>query len=302
MINILFKRSEKAFLPEIDAYVNYFNEFNDFSAFDSSKIDKDFSIDDFDIIWEFKGYGGLKRKDKIIIHEYASLSVGAFPKVKNTIKAKVNFQPNLRIFLNSDIKKEFNFNDDIEYCIRDMGISKSFIEDKSSKKDYDFIYVGSISKERRIDLLLNKFGENPPGKLCLVGNIDDDLYKQYKGNKDIIFTGKVSYNDVPSIASKAIYGINFIPDKYPYNLQTSTKLLEYLSLGLKIVTTDYQWIRRFEYNHGCSFYKLDTNITNLDIKSLENHEFKSNFDPQDFLWDSIIEKSNVKGKIENLFK
>ena len=63
MITILFVRSENAFLPEIDAYVDYFNNTKEFKAYDSSKI-KDYKLDDFDVIWEFKGFGGSKKKKK----------------------------------------------------------------------------------------------------------------------------------------------------------------------------------------------------------------------------------------------
>ncbi|MEH6991076.1 glycosyltransferase [Cytobacillus firmus] len=300
MIKILLVRSENAFLPEIDAYVKYFNKLSHFSAFDSSKIDGEYSIDDFDVIWEFKGIGGLKRKDKIIIHEYASLSVGTLPSVKNYLKTKLNPIPNLRVFLNEEVKKEFKFRVDVDHCIRDMGIDESFLGFNETKKEYDFVYVGSISKEREIDVLLNKYVESLPGKLCLIGDVEDDIYKRYKGYKDITFTGKLSYNEVPEVASKAIYGINFIPNKYPYNKQTSTKLLEYLTLGLKVITTDYQWIRTFEDKHGCSFYKLSYNNLNFNIIDIKSHNYISEFIPQDFLWEKVIGKSGIGEKILNM--
>ena len=86
MKKILFMRSENAFLPEIDAYIDYFNHFEGFKAFDSSKI-KEYKLEDFDIIWEFKGLGGVKQnKNQILIHEYASLSTGKHARFKNFIK------------------------------------------------------------------------------------------------------------------------------------------------------------------------------------------------------------------------
>lgn len=302
MKKILFIRSEKSFLPEIDAYIEYFNKTNEFRAYDSLNIKGEYKVDDFDVVWEFKGLGGTKVKRQILIHEYASLSIGSFAKFKNLLKLRINPKPDLRIFLNRNVKDGFNFNDGIDYCYRNMGIAESFIKFKDSKKEYDFVYTGSICKEREIDKLLKIFTEKSNGNLCLIGNVEDDIYKRYKNNKDIIFTGKVPYYEVPEIASRAIYGINYIPDKYPFNIQTSTKLLEYLALGLKIITTDYKWIRQFEEKNNCNFYKLKGNGINFDIKYIERYSFKNNFNAEENLWNNIIDDSKIKEKILEISK
>lgn len=296
MIKILFIRSKNAFLPEIDAYIKYFNKTEEFRAYDSSELSEDYDVNEFDVIWEFKGFGGIKAKDKVVIHEYASLSTGNFPILKNTLKAKINPKPSLRIFLNENVKEGFNFKDNIDYYYRDMGIDESFINIKCEKKEYDFVYVGSICKGRGMDVFLKEFTKTNSGKLCLIGNAEDDIYNTYKNNKDIIFTGKVPYSQVPKIASKAIYGINYMPDKYPFNIQTSTKLLEYLALGLKVITTDYKWVRQFERKHNCNFYKLEGDVK-IDLKEINRHDFTSNFKVEEFLWENIIKKSNIKEHI-----
>jgi len=301
MIKILFIRSANAFLPEIDAYIDYFNNFEKFTAFDSSKI-KDYKLEDFDVIWEFKGLGGLKQnKNQILIHEYASLSTGKHARFKNFIKSKFNPKPDLRIFLNENVKAGFKFNDSVGSCYRDMGVDEQFISQVEVEKEYDFIYVGSICKGREMDKFLKAFIEKDNGTLCLVGNVEDEIYSEYKDHKNLIFTGKVPYSEVPKIAAKAEYGINFIPDKYPFNIQTSTKLLEYLALGLKVVTTDYKWIRQFEDMHNCSFYKLDYNNLSFDKNRIENHEFFSGFRAEEYLWDRVIEESGIKNILIEMF-
>jgi len=304
LIRILFKRSDKAFLPEVDAYVSYFNKKDDFRAYDSSLLEEDYDIKDFDVLWEFKGFGGDCSINHIIVHEYASLSTGLLPRFKNFLKSKFNPKPDLRVFLNENVKNGFNFNDEIEFCYRDMGIDESFLlYSKNLNKEYDFVYVGAVSKNRGIDKLLENFTRKNLGKICLIGNVDDELYKKYKHNKDFIFTGKVKYNEVPKIASKAVYGINYVPDKYPYNLQTSTKLLEYLALGLKVITTDYWWIRNFENKYNCSFYKVREKDFAISRDKLERYNFSTgSFDPKDFLWDRIINKSGVEEKLFKLFR
>jgi len=299
-VKILFVRTGKAFLPEIDAYVKYFNKLEGFEAYDSQLLDENYSIDDFDVIWEFKGFGGVRDVNKVIVHDYASLSTGSFPKVKNNLKKWLNPKPNLRVFLNQAVRQGFNFNDDIEFCYRDMGIDERFLSVKSEEKEYDFVYVGSICKGRGMDRFLAEFTRKPQGKLCLIGNVEDDIYNEYKHNKDLVFTGSVPYGEVPIIASKAVYGINYIPDKYPFNIQTSTKLLEYLALGLKVITTDYQWVRDFEKRHGCSFYKLNLKQDGFNRDYIESYDYKSNFAVENHLWDAVLENSGLKEKIRDI--
>jgi len=289
-------------LPEIDAYIKYFNNNSEFLAVDSTQLGSDYDIDEFDVIWEFKGLGGIKVQDKILIHEYSSLSTGSAPKLKNLLKSKLNKKPDLRIFLNESVKEGFKFHDSIDYCYRDMGIDESFVNTISEKKEYDFVYVGSIGRERGIDKFLQSFDTKSLGKLCLVGTVEDELYNQYKRNSDIIFTGKVPYQEVPKIASRAFYGINYIPDKYPYNIQTSTKLLEYLALGLKVITTDYKWVRNFEKKYNCSFFKIGEKNYKLKSEYLDKHQFSSNFNPEWFLWDRRIEQSGINEKILDILK
>lgn len=302
MKKILFVRSENAFLPEISAYIDYFNKTESFKAYDSSKLKIGYDINDFDIIWEFKGLGGIKANNKVLVHEYASLSTGTFSKIKDTLKATLNPKPDLRIFLNQEVKKGFRFKDGIDYCYRDMGIDKRFIQRTSNKKEYDFVYVGSICKERGIDKLLKSFTQRENGTLCLIGGVEEDIYNKYKDVKNIYFAGKLPYEEVYKLASKAVYGINYIPDKYPYNIQTSTKLLEYLALGLKVVTTDYRWIREFENKYKCSFYKFNDDDFIFDIEKIKSHEFKSNFNPEKHLWEDIIRNSEIESKLLNLCK
>lgn len=300
MKKMLFIRNEKAFLPEIEAYIQYFNKTKEFIAYDSSKLNGDFDQNEYDILWEFKGVGGLKATDQILIHEYASLSTGTFPVLKNAVKTLKNRKPNLRVFLNANVKSGFNFKDTIPYCYRDMGIDRIFLQNEMQNKEFDFVYIGSISKCREIDQLLHAFTTKMKGKLLLIGPADDDLYIAYKNNKDITFTGKVRYNEVPLIASTAEYGINFIPNRYPFNIQTSTKLLEYVALGLKVITTDYKWVRQFEQQHNCSFFKL--NINHFEHSQLEKHKFISNMNCEDFLWENVIDRSNILQKIIELGK
>ncbi|MCK9471606.1 MAG: hypothetical protein M0Q88_07635 [Bacilli bacterium] len=301
MKKILFLRDQKALYPEIDAYANYFNQTGEFCCIDSLKFKNEIDLKEFDIIWEIKGLGGVKVPDRLLIHDYASLSLAPLPRLKNFIKSYYNPKPNVRLFLNETVKAGFSFKDNIPFCFRDMGIGEEFNKDFNNKKEFEFVYVGAVSKKRKLGEFLNNYDSSKLGRICLVGPVDNDIYQSFKNNKDIIFTGRVDYLEVPSIASKAIYGLNLIPNQYPYNLQTSTKLLEYLALGLKVVSTDYQWVREFESKHSCSFYKVDYHFK-IEKSNLDKFKFNSNFKAEDFLWEKVIEESGIDKMIKSLLK
>lgn len=295
MKKILMLSSGKAILPEINAYKKYITGYQ---IVDSRELDI-IDFNDFDLIWKFMGVDFTRKKDLPVIHEYASLSTGKFPKLKNEIKRVFNIKPTLRIFLNKNVKNGFGFNDKIPYIYRDMGIDECFFI-KTEKKNYGFVYVGSMSNDRGLVNILEKFTQDlKNSSLLMIGEPDKSLYESYKKFSNIVFTGKLKYQDVPQIASQAEYAINYIPDKYPYNLQTSTKLLEYVAMDLKIITTDYFWVNEFEKERKMKFYRISNDLRELDEKNLRNFNFK-NTNIKDRLWKNIIDESKVKKQIDKI--
>ena len=92
-----------------------------------------------------------------------------------------------------------------------------------------------------------------------------------------------------------------MPNKYPYNLQTSTKLLEYLSMGLKVITTDYLWIKNLIKENEINLITVDENLNNLE-NSLNKYEKLSEEIPnmEKFKWTNVIEQSSLQDKLLNL--
>lgn len=302
MKNILIERSGKAFLPVVNAYLKYFNEKEEsFRLYDSSLL-TDWKTEDFDMVWRFMGIDAFQKLTIPVIHEYPSLSTGMFPKLKNKIKQTVNRKPELRVFLNRSVKEGMNFKDQIEYIYRDMGVDDIFFGVDHSEKKFDCVYVGSMSKERDIHLLLDYFkwkGKNLT--LLLIGDVSDEIYGDYRMCENITFTGKLKYEDVPECAAQAVYGMNFMPDKYPYNIQTSTKLLEYLSMGLKVITTDYLWVRNFMDENKIQLVTVNHSLDGLDslikkdkARSIDRAHFEK------YKWSHIIQQSGIEEKIIKL--
>lgn len=299
MKHILLLSSGKAYLPEIEAYKKYLSN-EEYQFIDSRELGT-INFKEFDLIWKFMGTDFHKNTIVPVIHEYASLSTGNFAKIKNCIKRVFNIKPELRIFLNENVKREFNFNDGIPYVYRDMGVDDSFFI-KNDKKNYDFVYVGEMSIERGITNILEKFAKNlNTQSLLMVGEPEKLLYEKYKNFKNIIFTGRVSYKEVPQIASQAEYAINYIPDKYPYNLQTSTKLLEYVAMNLKIVTTNYKWVNEFEKEKGMQFYKISQDLRELIPQNVKRFNFNIT-DISNMTWVKVLEQAKLKSTINKLIR
>lgn len=301
MYKILFSRSEKAMRPGIEAYIEYFNQSEEFEVVVNHEGDfvPDYSI--FDVVWECKGIGGVKKGDYVLVHEYNSLSTAPFPKTKNILKVRLNTKPDMRVFLNKFVAKQFHFKDDVPTFYRDIGIDPQTLtlsQHKNNTKEYDFVYLGAISKAREIDQLLKGFiTSNTNKSFLLIGDTNNEIYDEFKNEPNIVFTGRVPFKEVAKIAVKAKYGINYIPDRYPFNIQTSTKLLEYMAMDLKIITTDYQWVRDFEKTTQSQFFYIDDKHPTFEMKNIEGFAFKNNAQFEDLYWDNIIDKSGIKHEL-----
>ena len=297
MFKVLLRNTKGAYLPEIDAYINFFNGKSDYYFYKDLDI-KDVDVNSFDIIWSFMGID-TEKHEKFRVHDYASLSTGKFPLLKNSIKKIVNKEPSLRLFLNDEVKNGFCFNDKISYVLRDMGVDASFfLSNPSNKKEYDYVYVGAISTARRTDVLLRRFKKDYKNKsLLVIGDITKDWLDEFKAD-NITYTGRLPYSEVAKTASLSVHGINWVPYKYPYYLQTSTKLLEYMALGLKIVTNEYPWVNNFEQAQKSKFYKVNENF-DLDFASIEKYDFITS-SVEHFRWETVLKDSMLEEKLNKM--
>lgn len=291
---IAIQRNFKTYLPEIYAYRKYFREYKIIEYCHEHELENE----SVDLIWKFMGIDVHKRNIPTV-HEYVSLSVGHFAAIKDAIKKYINIQPSFRIFQNEGIKKKYSFNDRVPYCYRNMGIDDIFFCQDQARKEYDFVYVGSMESNRRIDKMLNFFVRHPHLSILMIGNPSDELFNYYKPYLNIKFTGQIPYYDVPKTAMTAEYAINYIPDIYPFNMQTSTKLLEYAAMGMKILTTNYYWANQFEKERNMKFFHINEDCSNLTLEKLKNFTFKT-CDLQDLRWENILTNSKIKEQLKQL--
>jgi len=274
MTSILFVRKPHVYLPEITAYRAYLAQRHPkVECFESTDM-TDYNPDEYDILWHFMGVD-VKGQGAYVVHEYNSLSTRPCARTKNLIKRTINKKPNKRIFLNERVRSDFAFHDDVPSHIRDMGIDEAFFSVPAQKPAYDFIYVGGLNRGPLITRVLDRFTRPlADATVLLVGDAPEDMQARYQSHKNIIFQGRVDYKDVPALLGQARYGLNIMPDIYPFNVQTSTKVLEYCAVGLPVVSTDYEWINQFEAANNASFYKLSDDLGNLDMALIDAYDFQ----------------------------
>jgi glycosyltransferase involved in cell wall biosynthesis len=297
-MTIAFIHPNKAFLPEIDAYIDFFSAFKIKTIVakpeETNKINAD-------VEWHFMGTDRSKRKEgKIKIHEYASASLPPFRKTKNFIKKRVNTQPDFRLFLNTYVHEQFNFNDSVPFGFRDMGV---YISKKiPGEIKYDFIYCGSVSKDMHFNKLMRCFTKSSlSGKTLLVLSKNYQLHaKRYQRYSNIIFKGPVNKQDVSDYICLARFAINYKPNIAPHSYQTSTKLLEYAACGIPIITADFPWMRNFEKKYGGSYYYLKPDFSNFTWEEVNKYQY-SFPDLENWGWENQIRNSGIIEFLQSKF-
>lgn len=301
-MRVTFISKAKASLPEIRAYQSYL-----FSPEDSIFVaPTPPPHSDTDLIWWFMGFDS-GRRSTFTVHDYRSLSVPPLPRLKDAVKRLFCSQPHIRIFLNSWVQQELGFRDDIPNVILDMGVDPNFLEagtKHSVEPDYDFVYVGEISRARGMHRFLAHAARPPLNKMrfLFVGRIEPALKKAFGDVKTFTFTGYVSYTEVPSLLARARYALNIVPRLRPHMYQTSTKLLEYLAVGLKTISTRTDYVEQFlAENPEASVFIIKDNFSNLVPSELGSFSFKSP-DMRKYTWPCVIERSGIRNVLAELFE
>lgn len=277
MYTIGIPLSQYAYTPEAYAYEKYLKK-------RGHQIQLDYELDpDNDINIYFMGTRPFWKKKEgraIEIHEYQSLSTPPYARFKNFSKKLVNKQPSGRIFLNNFVQYDLNFTDDIPYIYRDMGVDEALFQRPNENALYDIVYCGSIAGRNGLIEVLRRLAGNY--KVVVVGQVSD-LERSLLKHENITILGRVERKDLPEIYRNARYGLNFTPNIYPYNIQTSTKTLEYLASGLQVISNRYLWAEQFFNNINYKPFWLDQIDSNIYIEN--------NIPEMDlFKWDNILNK------------
>ena len=298
-MRIVFIHEENAFLPELLAYHQYFSGRGvECMSMTRSQANETAA----DVQWHFMGTS-VRRTNCITIHEYASSSTSPFARLKNVMKKTFNSKPDFRLFLNKFVQHEFAFNDNIPFGFREMGVALKEMTHthENVEKKFDFIYIGELANRdmKRILELFSR-GELSQHSLLILSKDYDDLQNKFRPFNNIQFKGPVPQNEVSNFLMQARFGLNVVPNRYPFNRQTSTKLLEYAAAKLPIITSDYYWVRKFQKEFGGEFYFLKEDLTNLNWKTINAFSYSWPHLSQ-WTWDNQIRNSGVLEFLESKF-
>lgn len=222
------------------------------------------------------------------VHEYQSLSVPPNSRLKDVTKLWINKKPVARIFLNSVVQDGLGFNDRIPFLFRDMGVDKDLFMPPPNNPEYDLVYCGSI--KGRIGLIdeiarLAQIGL----KIIIVGDADQAVQSRFDALGGVTFTGRVGRHELPKIYKNARAGLNFTPDIYPFDRQTSTKTLEYCAAGLGVVSNRYRWAVHFAKERAGQFLWLDELKSKADM---DKFNFKMP-DVSDLEWSKLLDTAGL---------
>src|SRR5690606_7916206 len=130
---------------------------------------------------------------------YRSLSTGRGCQLKDVLKHWFNARPDARIFLNPEVERIMGFRDALPTFHLDMGIPSSVfqVRDESIPVEYDWVYVGAMSFERRTHDMLDAFvaSKRTDERFLLVGMAEKELRERYQDHPELEFVGKVPQID-----------------------------------------------------------------------------------------------------------
>jgi glycosyltransferase involved in cell wall biosynthesis len=193
-------------------------------------------------------------KGAVQVHEYASASVAPLAWLKDRIKQWQQPVPDFRVFQSEWVRQRMGFGDNapgaVPYALRDMGVPDSFLTAQALQPpEFDLVYLGEMSRLQRFVPLLHTLGQARLS-LLLVGDVPPALQKRLATLGHIQSTGRVPQDQVPAQLLRARAGLNLMPDVLPLSEQTSTKMLEYLALGLPVISNPYAWAKRTALAHA----------------------------------------------------
>jgi glycosyltransferase involved in cell wall biosynthesis len=291
-VKVLFVHTGRAFLPELPAYIAELER----RGHRADVIERTPVADDvgaYDLVFRF---GGLLRSlpgsDVPEVHEYHSASTTRWPRLKNVAKSVLGVRPVGRVFLNEFVRAQFSFSDGVPSIYRDMGASSAFLHVRERTADvrYDVVYAGSISGRPGLletILTLARSGLS----VGVAGNATREVAARMAHEPGVEFVGLIAIDDVPEFVAMGRCGLNYCPDVYPLNRQTSTKVVEYLVAGVPIISNTYSWIDEHAGEHGYSYVPIDRVARRSDIDRLEGGTL-SREAAERFTWGRVLEDSD----------
>jgi hypothetical protein len=235
---------------------------------------------------------GLRCK---VIHEYHSLPTGKHPRFRRAVKKLLSRKPDGRIFLNETVRNHLCFRDNTPFINRDMGVDELFFEETGAAKEFDIVYCGSIQRRAGLTACINALTANGH-RLLLIGEPGEAFERALTHPELVTMIGRVERRAIPAQVRRARYGLNFTPDIYPLNIQTSTKTLEYFAAGLGVISNRYEWSQRFALDQNAPMLWLDDVLADPDMLGGE----AATLNVANCRWSTLLEQAGFEDFLRSL--
>ncbi|MBM3387434.1 MAG: glycosyltransferase, partial [Betaproteobacteria bacterium] len=237
-----FVHTGPAYMPELAAYEAFLAQLGHHSVVhrDPASVPQN-----ADIVWwlcgRVNGAHAHRLRHSVQVHEYASASVGRWPRLKDHIKRWSQPRPQHRVFLNPWVRERLGFDDGVPSVLRDMGVPADFLRaHRRAEPEFDLVYLGEMGRllacEDRLRTLMQA-----GLSLLLVGDVPPALQALVQDWPRVHCCARVPQTQVPAQLLRARAGLNLMPEHLPFTEQTSTKVLEYLAVGLPVLSNRYAW-------------------------------------------------------------
>lgn len=209
--------------------------------------------DSADVVWWICGRVSRSHSRRLArsqhVHEYASASVAPMAWLKDRVKEFSHPRPQHRVFQSEWLRQRMALTDAVPYSLRDMGVPAHFLTAQAqSEPEFDLVYLGEMSRLMQFVPALQAIDEAGL-RLLLIGQIPPELQKLIERLRHVHTTGRIAQDDVPAQLLRARAGLNLVPNVLPLSAQTSTKMLEYLAVGLPVVSNRSAWAEHMATEH-----------------------------------------------------
>jgi len=258
VITVHFVHGQRSYLPELAAYQTHIENLGHAAHMHASAHSVPH---DAQAVWWMCGRvhadQARRLKGAVQVHEYASASVAPLAWLKDRVKQWQHPVPDVRIFQSEWVRERMGFRDAVPYALRDMGVPEEFLTVQAAEASaFDLVYLGEMSRLLHFLPLLQRL-DQAGITLLLVGDVPASLQSALSGLPRVQTTGRVPQAEVPQHLLRARCGLNLMPDVLPLSEQTSTKTLEYLAVGLPVISNPYAWTQRTALAHPSRVQLVD---------------------------------------------
>jgi glycosyltransferase involved in cell wall biosynthesis len=253
------------------------------------------------LAWHMMGFYRKRLPAALTVHDYKSLSLGRFSRVKDWVKRFGNAVPDVRI-LKEAMLKVYGFGNSVPYVLQDIGVNDDLrlhLKPQTAK-EYAFCYVGAMTYERKFDAVLRAFLDSPEKdkRFVLVGEAEARLKAEFAAYPNLIFTGRVAQAEVYRYVQASEVSVCYFPTHYPHSIQTPTKLLEAAALGARILINDQPMNKALAAKYGMAVVvgKAENMFAKLPILAawLDNR----GLDSTPLYWSHMVKESGIAAVLD----